>query len=139
MGLQEKRLIKEYKEGTFPKWKESFNELVGKDIEMDIKWETMTEENRGNQPDFYFDCWTKVYFNTLTKAFEDICKDDLGKEAVSEILKKITITGVPENSMAHSEIKFEKGNLVINHKPFSDIDSIGDRVKKITNAIGEAI
>jgi hypothetical protein len=132
MGLHEKRVIKEYKENIFPKWKESFSKLVGDKVEIDVHWETMTGEGRNNKPQFYFDCWTKVYFKTLTDAFTEICKDDLGKEAVSEVLKKISISGQSRN------INFKDGHLMMFHLPFTNVDKFEERIKEITAALDKA-
>jgi hypothetical protein len=112
MGLAQKRIIQEFQTTEFPAWKKSFDEVVGSEIPMDIKWETMQSDDR-NDKDDYFNCYRAVYFNPLMTAFKNICADAMGKEAVAGGVKQIVIDGT-EGIYADSS-KFEGGTLTIKH------------------------
>lgn len=112
MGLAQKRIIQEFQTTEFPAWKKSFDEVVGAEIPMDIKWETMQSDDR-SEKDIYFEYYKAVYFNPLLNAFTNICADAMGKEAVAGGVKQIVIDGT--EGIYASSSTFEGGVLTIKH------------------------
>ena len=69
MGLAQRRMINDFQQNMFPEWKKQFDAVCGTEIPIEVKWDTLTEDDRTNA-DFCFDCWRKNYFSPLLKTFE---------------------------------------------------------------------
>lgn len=124
MGLAQKRIVAEFQKSSYEKWKEQFDRVVGVKMKIDVKWDTLQNEEYQNRDD-YFKWYEMVYFKPLMDAFKELCSDDMGKKAVREGVRKITIDGSDGSSYRHS--KFEDGVLEINHKFHSNVDDIKGR------------
>ncbi len=79
----------------------------------------------------YAEAFPKVYFQPATQAFEGICIDDMGKEAMQSSLKKIVIQNAGDITSAPKWATFADGVLTLDHKPCSNIDYIDDRAKSL--------
>ena len=125
MSLEVKRAVKAIEENDLPTKKATLNEIVGREIEITINWETFTtKDNVIMIPNGFFD-----RFNEDLKG---VCCDELGKEAVQDALVKIV---VEENNT--STISFDKANKVLTVKgkwsgsPGSDYPTYGDYKKEV--------
>ena len=88
MGLIENRLIKLGKEEWVPGAQKDLRELTGGQQVYEIDWTTFTSDadalqNLQNQG-----------LRRINSAFRNICRDELGKEAVNEQIKKIVVRNV---------------------------------------------
>lgn len=126
MGLAQKRIITEFKEKEFPKWKSQVDATAGFEVPMDVKWDTLASDDYDNR-DQYFQWFEKVYFRPLLTVIKNICIDDMGKTALREQLKKITIDGSDGHGPHHTT--FEGGHLLIKHKAHTNVDQENDRIQ----------
>ena len=110
MGLAQRRIVQEYQSSNFGDWKKTFDAVVGFEIPMDVKWDTMQDDDYSKRDD-YFTWYEAVYFRPLTTAFQNLCGDSMGKDAVKASVKKIVISGAEGSSPKHS--KFENGVVTI--------------------------
>jgi len=53
MGLAQMRIAQEFQNTEFAVWKKQFEEIVGFEIPMEIKWDTMQSDDRSNKDDYY--------------------------------------------------------------------------------------
>jgi hypothetical protein len=92
MGLDEKRRTKEIQDETIPKFKTEFKQVTdGGTINVEVDWATFTTMDAlGMLPSAVLG-----YFMTAVK---DCCRDAVGKEAVRDGLKTLTIKNQPEKT-----------------------------------------
>jgi hypothetical protein len=94
MGLAERRAIKQAHDEVIPAAKTMIKNLSGADVAIELDVPSFEEHPKMMGSDFL---WVlKHYaFESLETALQDICKDDMGKEAVKDGFKKITVKNVP--------------------------------------------
>lgn len=85
MGLIEKRLIKQGQEEWVPAAQKELRELTGGEQVYEVDWNTFSSDadalqNVQNQG-----------LRRINGAFRNICRDDLGKEAVNEQITKVVL------------------------------------------------
>ncbi len=103
MSLEEKRIFKQLKEVTLPRYQRDLDAIVGSPLPYDVDWDGFAGD---------LDALTHLEERLLTEvqsAVQTICRDDLGKEAVRAQLKQIRVT-----NLAHfdcDEITIREGTL----------------------------
>jgi hypothetical protein len=132
MGLAQKRIVQEFQTTKFSKWKSEFDAIVGCEIPMEVKWDTLQSDKYDKQ-DQYFAWYDAVYFRPLKDVFTSICKDQMGKDAVKAGVKKIVIDGTKGHAPEHTT--FANGVLTVNHIFSTNIDSMNDRVRVWTKLV----
>jgi hypothetical protein len=138
MGLAERRGAAAFEADVFPKLKAGLTGILGFDVPIECDWESLSSETAAYAaPDKYPDGWTKIYFAPLTMAFTSICQDDLGKEAIQGVLKKIVVQNKARCSSANSWSKLENGTLTLDHM-WSNVDAIKDRAESTRKLIEKA-
>ncbi len=105
MGLKEKRMIHQQKEEILPSISNELKEISGADIEWVVDWDSFSKS---------FEALNNIENQGLRRildAFRDVCKDDIGKEAVQEGVKQIMV----KNFEDVSEVKntFDSGAGVL--------------------------
>ena len=133
MGLAERRALEMFKTEKYPPLAREIHDLVGFEVPIEVDWTSLAVENQSH---LYESCWPVVYFETTLASFREVCRDELGREAVKEGLKKIVF----KNSGQHSGvagITFVDGVLIIDHKPTTNVDgpSIPSRVKHLVSLL----
>jgi hypothetical protein len=125
MGLAERRAMEEVKGEQFENYKKGMEEIVGKEIELEVDWDSFMEYNTkdiSNNID-------KRGFQVLLDGMQRVCQDDMGKSAVQDGVKKIVFRGV-KGSGSKATLTFEDGVLTM----ISGIDGnglwSGDRIQK---------
>ena len=88
VGLIEKRLIKQGREEWVPAAEKELQELTGASTTYEVDWDSFSSDaealnNLQNQG-----------LRRITNAIRVICRDELGKEAVHESIKKIVVKNV---------------------------------------------
>jgi hypothetical protein len=131
MGLAERRGIKNFVEGKYLKLKEEIDTISGFEVPMDVNWDSMATEGYG---DIYEDAFYKVYFRPLIDALKAIAIDDLGKEALTEGLKKIVI----EDSGSSSPT-FQAGVLTLKYYAVANLDDWLSRKKDIQSELEKGL
>lgn len=101
--MQEKRSIKAAEEGWLPKRQKELADICGKEIPYEVDWSSFAGNLKAID-------WLE--FNgpqQVSGAFRGICRDEIGKEAIQEGVKKIVLRNVPET--ADKALSFTDGVL----------------------------
>ncbi|MFP2903916.1 hypothetical protein ACLESD_02345 [Pyxidicoccus sp. 3LFB2] len=136
MGLAERRAAKQYEDTVYPKLKQQVDAAAHFEVPLDVNWQSLAIEERAHM---YEECFTKVYFTPLIEAFQAICVDDMGREALKEKLKRVVIRNTADNSYAGNMVTFEAGVLTLDHKPTTNIDDVKDRKDAIQKTLEAAL
>ncbi|MBS1652401.1 MAG: hypothetical protein JSU07_10360 [Bacteroidetes bacterium] len=134
MGLVEKRAVKAYQEGTYTKLINEINKIAGFKLVFEIDWDKLAEPDYGH---LYEEAFTKVYFTPIINAFKEVTIDELGRNSLKKMLKKIVIKNENDIYYAENAFKFEDGVLTIDHKPLTNIDNIQERSEALFKAISD--
>lgn len=132
MGLQERRAVKAFQDGSYQNLTSEINTLAGSSLEFEVNWDTLALEEYSH---LYDEGFTKVYFTPLINALKEITIDDMGKEALKETLKKIVIKNEAGNYYGSTAYAFSGGVLTIDHQPFSNIDNITERSEELSKLL----
>ena len=128
MGLVEKRAIKDFQEGQYPEFKKALDDACGFDVNMEVDWETVTEDGMAH---LINESMEKVYFQPVIEGFQNICADEMGKEALKEALKLVKFCNNGGNTNPGAAISFKGGTLTVDHQPYSNMDDVKDRTKEM--------
>ena len=90
MGLAERRKIKEFQDTILPGRVKEIEEICGAPIPYDVDWETFSDDLEALH---YMD---NVSCHRLNMALRVICQDDMGKEAIRDVVKKIKLKNVKD-------------------------------------------
>lgn len=131
MGIAERRATKDFQDRALPGLKEQIEKLAGFPVEIEIKWDQLAKEGVAER---YLENWKKVYFTPVIDALKSVGRDDMGREALKEGLKKISFVNSADKYSSESAISFVSGELTIDHDPDCNVDYVDERsdfVKKI--------
>lgn len=103
MGLIERRMIEELKATTLPAREAEIAEICGTRIPYDVDWDSLSSDAEALR---FVD---NVSCHRLNMALRMICTDALGRQAVSEGLKRVRLVNVAEP--AGMAMRFESGVL----------------------------
>jgi uncharacterized protein YjaZ len=134
MGLAERRATQEFQNTVYPGLKKQIDDAAGFEVQMDIDWESLAEPDEARR---YKEDWSRIYFEPLIGAFQSLCGDELGKQAVKEYLKRIEIT----NSISKYDaaaFSCEGGVLKIDHR-MGNADSVQLRTRVVISLIEKAL
>ncbi len=132
MGLAEKRGVKTFQEGSYKKLTSEINALAGYDIDFDVNWDTLAIDDN---VDMYDENFTQIYFQPVINSFKEITSDEMGKEALKDILKKIEIKNVKGAMYGSSAYSIADGVLTIDHLPNTNAHHTDDRTKSLTELL----
>lgn len=128
MNLNQRRAVAAFQENYFPKWKKQIAEVVGFDVPVDVKWETLFYKAESDDPKVLTEYWEKIFFEPTLKTFQAICIDDMAKSAVKTGIKGIFMSGGDPYS-PESSGKFDNGIFSITHLPNANIHEGDLKVK----------
>lgn len=106
MGLKEKRRIHELQTDVVPSLKQQLQELCATDIEWDIDWDSIATSMEA------LDNIEHQGLRRIYSAFVSVCRDDLGKTAVRDCVKRIAVRNYEQ--VSDKKIQFNDGILVVN-------------------------
>jgi hypothetical protein len=132
MGLAEKRAIQDFQNNKFDSWKRQISEAAGCDLQFNIQWDTLTKDGESH---LFEEGFQKVFFQPLLDAMKQICKDQMGKDAIKAGVKEIHILNKSGNYSPGRAITFQNGILTIDHEPTSNMQDIADRTKTLVSVI----
>lgn len=106
MGLQEKRARKAAEEGWLPQRQKELGEITAQElIPYEIDWDSFEGDAKGIE-------WLEHNGpQQVSMALREICRDDLGKEAIREALAKVVLRNVGE--IAAKSLAFDSGALTL--------------------------
>lgn len=134
MGLAERRASMEFQEAVFPGLKSQIDKAAGFEVPMQIDWQSLAQPNDAH---LYSEYWTKIYFEPLIGAFQRVCVDQIGKEALKGGLKRIEINNSGEK-YDRNAFSFEDGVLKIDHK-LTNVDHLEERTEKVVSLLEEGL
>jgi len=126
MGLAEKRVVKSFQEGTYQGFVKQINDIIEKPLEIEVQWDQLAENGMSH---LYESHWPKIYFTPLVNVLQNICADELGKEAVNTGLDKIIIKNEDDIYSPGSWSSLDEKVLVLNHMPTANVDNIKGRTE----------
>jgi len=132
MGLVEKRAIKNFQDIKFAGLEKEINTIAGYPIEFQVDWDSLAAPDYAERYEEYF---TNIYFQPVIDSFKFIAADEMGKEALKEILQKIHIKN---DGTVTSEVRayhLEGGVLTVNHDPVTNAHHVDYRTKKLTEVL----
>jgi hypothetical protein len=91
MGLRERRLAEQIKTTDFADFKKDLDAVTKTPIEVDVDWDTFILYD-----EYPLSRLRSNVFSPIQDTFASLCQDEMGKEAVAESIKKITITHVDD-------------------------------------------
>ncbi len=103
MGLNERRMIKELRDVTFPERVKEIEEICGKAIPYDVDWESLSDDAPGLNFIDNLSC------HRLNMALRVICRDEMGKETIRDSLNLIKLANVKE--VSDMKMTFDRGVL----------------------------
>lgn len=103
MGLEENRAIETAKTGWLPKRQKTLDDLAGGNVPYEIDWASFAGDVKGIQ-------WCENNGPAMVEqAFRLVGKDDMGKKALREGVKKVVLRNVADAKA--KKATFEKGTL----------------------------
>lgn len=108
MSISERRKIKEFQEVFVPEREREVQEICGAAVIFDVDWDSFQGALDIRDGLLYLNGGT---CDNINRALRASCKDDLGKEAVRNGLKKITLGRA--NRQDERVLRFESGTLEI--------------------------
>jgi hypothetical protein len=103
MGLAERRKIKEIQDVTLPGRVKDIEEICGTPIPYEVDWDSFSNDLEA------LTWMDDISCNRLNMTLRGICRDDIGKQAVRDGLKKIKLKNV--KTAAEMYIAFDGGVL----------------------------
>jgi hypothetical protein len=131
MGLAERRIAAAYEKEQLPAWKKKIEAVAGAPVELDVKLEPLVKEQFISE---YPQILDYNFFAPLEKAFQGICIDDMGKDALKAKIKKVRIQSAREWSSL--EVSIEGDTLVLDADPTYNrapetVDDYAQRIKSV--------
>jgi hypothetical protein len=108
MGLIERRATLAYKEKKFPVWQAEIDAVAGYLLKYEVDWDAMSMEG---QAEYYESMFDFGFFLPIKRALEQICVDDLGKEALRTQVTTLKLMHDPIGGYIQASL--EGGTLVI--------------------------
>jgi len=105
MGLIEKRLIKEAKEAWLPGEQQEMESIAGTPIAVDVQWSSFETDEAALKNLQH--CGVRKLVNALRV----ICRDDLGKEAVRDSIKRIVV--INQQAGGEATVGLEGGTITL--------------------------
>lgn len=124
MGIAERRATKDFQDRALPGLMEQLHKHAGFPVEVEINWTQLAKEGAAER---FLENWKKVYFTPVIDALKSVGRDDMGRDALREGLKKISFTNTSDKYSASSAISFVSGELSIDHDPDCNVDYVGER------------
>jgi len=103
MGLKEKKIIKQLQDETMPQSSAHLKSRHDIDISYDADWETFATANQLSD-------LTYQGVERVQRALDDVCADDMGKEAIAEAVKIVIFKNVAGSDKA---LELTDGTLTV--------------------------
>lgn len=122
-GLEEKRMQQDYTKNKIPEAVKKVKDTCGADIKIEVDWGSFKEKAAFENFEYAL--------TQSTGALEDICGDDIGKEAVKKDVKKISIKNVNDAKDVKTEFKGGTVNVHFNFKEGANGTTGWTEIKKV--------
>ena len=135
MGLAERRIVKDFQDNHLPALKKQVDETAGFEVPLEVNWDSLTVNEYSHA---WLETWPKLYFEPLIAALKYITQDDMGKEALHEGLKKITIQDQSGAYYGDRWSQFEGGALTLDHS-FTNSDDVQERTDGLIKTLEKGL
>ncbi len=134
MGLAEKRALEEIKK-NMPAWEKRIQTAAQTTLPIEVKWDSLIKDDTAN---YAVEAFEKIFVTSVEQGLKEICRDQIGKEAVASSVKSIVIKN--ENNISNGDywVQFTSGVLTLDHAAVN-IDSIDDRAKGLVTVLSKAL
>lgn len=132
MGLIDDRAVNAYRDSVFPRWKQQLERYLGFTVSVEVDWKSLAIPGMSH---WCFQHLTEVFFLPLSYAIEQVCYDDLGREALRNQLDSVVVRNSRDNSSSDSMVSFENGVLTIDHAPHINVQEIYRRTEVIRECL----
>jgi hypothetical protein len=122
MALVERRAVAEFQERYYPALLKKIHAAAGYPVPVEVKWDTLALDK---ESDKYNTHWPDMYFEPLVAGLGRINKDDMGRAAIKEGIKKIVIQNENNNKNPDRWAVLKDGVLTLDHLPTTNVQ---DRV-----------
>jgi len=119
MGLAERRATKEFQDKQFATLQAEIHKLAGNPIPVDVDWDQLAVVEMAHN---YAEAWPELYFKPVIEALRLITRDQMGRDAIKNGLKKVEIRNSKGAYYPETAISFEAGTLAIDHS----LSNVGD-------------
>jgi hypothetical protein len=135
MGLAERRISAACQKDNFPGWKEKIEAVAGYPLDFEVSWDELVKpgflEHYPQTLDYNF-------FEPLHRSLQSICRDDMGKEALREKIRRIRITS--QRSWTSLEARVEGDCLHLDADPsYERSDAAIEAHHQITKVLEDAL
>lgn len=135
MGLLERREIKRVEEEVYPRLKQRVDDAAGFDVPIEVNWPSLAFDDYSQS---YEEGITKIFFEPLEAALKNIAIDQMGKDALKDGLKKVSISGSDAFSLSWSDL-FRDGALTLSHSPVTNMHDTAGRTAAIEKALNKGL
>lgn len=122
MGMVERRAVAEFQERYYPALLKKVHAAAGYPVPVEVKWDTLALDK---ESDKYNTHWPDMYFEPLVAGLGRINKDDMGRAAIKEGIKKVVIQNENNNKNPDRWAVLKDGVLTLDHLPHTNVQ---DRV-----------
>jgi hypothetical protein len=136
-GLNERRAIDTYQKEQYPALQKRIQAAAGFDVPVEVNWNSIALPGDAEyyKQDDYF---VKTIFEPIEAALARVAKDDMGKSALKDKLKKISVQyseAGPSASAYGERVKFDGGVLAVNFRPYTNTSDVKDRTDAIVKVL----
>ncbi|MBP2302401.1 hypothetical protein [Azospirillum picis] len=140
-GLAERRAIAAYSKDVWPPLEKSIQDAAGfaVPVTLDLKSLALPGYADSYANDDYL---RKPIIDPLIKALSNVGSDAMGREALKDKLKSITISydeATAPASNYREGVTFTDGALKLNWRPYANVDDFDPRVKAITDVLEKGL
>ena len=122
MGMVERRAVAEFQERYYPALLKKVHAAAGYPVPVEVKWDTLALDK---EADKYNTHWPDMYFEPLVAGLGRINKDEMGRAAIKEGIKKVVIQNEANVKNADRWATLKDGVLTLDHLPTTNVQ---DRV-----------
>jgi hypothetical protein len=126
MTLSERRVVKEFQADKLPAFKARVEEALGFAVPIEVDWDTLSVPGESQ---LYTDSWSQIYFEPLIAGLAAVCRDDLGREAVKEGVKKIVVRNTKGCVYGDCWATLQDGALILDHEATKNANATEEREK----------
>ena len=122
MAMVERRASAEFQERFYPALLKKIHAAADYPVPVEVKWDTLAIDK---EADKYNTHWPDMYFEPLVAGLGRINKDEMGRAAIKEGIKKIVIQNEANNKNPDRWAVLKDGVLTLDHLPTTNVQ---DRV-----------
>jgi len=136
MGLPEKRAVQEFQTNVYPGIETEIKSLISSDVTVEVDWENLAFQGE-HAADEYANAWQKIYFGPLLTALKAIATDDMGKQALADKIKHVSIVASYAHDTPSGWVEVNGDTLKLQHVPDRNLEAEAERAAKLQKVLEE--